>query len=64
MHPDFSGPTMVRVGDYYTDRKDEYEEEIKSLGFVDSGNAVNVAAFTEKQKFPLRSDEDEFSPEV
>ena len=28
IHPDFSGPTMVRVGDYYTDRQDEFEEEI------------------------------------
>ena len=44
--------------------EDEFEDEIKSLGFVDSGNAVNIAAFTEKQKFPLRSDDDEFSADV
>jgi len=43
--------------------EDEFAEEIKSLGFVDSGNAVNVGAFTEKQKFPLKHD-DEFSTEL
>jgi len=44
--------------------EDEFEDEIKSLGFVDSGNAINVAAFTEKQKFPLRIDDDEFSADL
>jgi len=43
--------------------EEEFEKEIKTLGFVDSGNAVNVGAFTEKQKFPLNHD-DEFSSEV
>ena len=44
--------------------EDEYEDEIKSLGFTDSGNAINMAAFTEKQKFPLHTDDDEFSAEM
>ena len=44
--------------------EEEFEDEIKSLGFVDSGNAINVAAFTEKQKFPLRIDDDEFSADL
>merc|ERR1712117_136083 len=43
--------------------EDEFEDELKALGFVDSGNSVNVAAYTEKQKFPLHHD-DEFSAEL
>ena len=43
--------------------EEEFEDEIKALGFVDSGNAVDVAAFTEKQKFPLRY-EDDFSADL
>ena len=30
-----------------------YEDEIKNLGFEDSGEDVNVGCFTEKQKFRM-----------
>ena len=42
--------------------EEEFEDEIKALGFSDSGNEVNVGIYTEKQKF--RSDLDgDFSSE-
>ncbi len=40
--------------------EDEYEEEIKKLGFEDSGADVNVACFSEKQKFRMKIPDDEF----
>ena len=33
--------------------EDEFEDEIKNLGFEDSGEDVNVGCFTEKQKFRM-----------
>merc|ERR1712198_496094 len=33
--------------------EDEFEDEIKSLGLEDSGSDVNVACFTDKQKFRM-----------
>lgn len=33
--------------------EEEFEDEIKSLGFEDSGEDVNVGCFTEKQKFRM-----------
>jgi protein disulfide-isomerase A4 len=35
--------------------EDEFEDEIKSLGFEDSGEDVNVGCWTEKQKFRMNS---------
>ncbi len=35
--------------------EDEFEDEIKSLGFEDSGEDVNVGCWTEKQKFRMAS---------
>lgn len=35
--------------------EEEFEEEIKKLGFEDSGEDVNVGCFTEKQKFRMKS---------
>ncbi|TRY73095.1 hypothetical protein TCAL_00905 [Tigriopus californicus] len=35
--------------------EEEYEEEIKALGFEDSGEDVNVGCFTEKQKFRMKA---------
>ena len=33
--------------------EEEYEDEIKALGFEDSGEDVNIGCFTEKQKFRM-----------
>lgn len=42
--------------------EEEFEKEIASLGFEDSGNEINLGVYTEKQKF--RGDpEEEFSSE-
>ena len=38
--------------------EDEYEDEIKSLGLEDSGSDVNVACFTDKQKFRMEPVDD------
>jgi len=38
--------------------EDEYEEEIKSLGLEDSGSDVNIACFTDKQKFRMQPVDD------
>jgi len=40
----------------------EFEDEIKTLGFEDSGEDVNVGCFTEKQKFRMKG-VDEFETE-
>jgi len=42
--------------------EEEYAEEIKSLGFEDSGADVNIGCFSEKQKFRMKVT-DEFEPE-
>ncbi len=42
--------------------EEEFEEEIKALGFEDSGEDVNVGCFTEKQKFRMKVT-DEFESE-
>merc|ERR1712141_925874 len=42
--------------------EEEYEEEIKKLGFEDSGADVNVGCYTEKQKFRMKVT-DEFETE-
>ena len=34
--------------------EEEYAEEIKALGFEDSGADVNVGCFSEKQKFRMK----------
>ena len=34
--------------------EEEFEDEIKALGFEDSGEDVNVGCFTEKQKFRMK----------
>lgn len=38
--------------------EEEFEDEIKALGFEDSGEDVNVGCFTEKQKFRMKSVEE------
>jgi len=38
--------------------EDEFEDEIKSLGLEDSGSDVNVACFTDKQKFRMEPVDD------
>ena len=38
--------------------EDEYEAEIKSLGLEDSGSDVNIACFTDKQKFRMEPVDD------
>ena len=43
--------------------EEEYAEEIKALGFEDSGADVNVGCFSEKQKFRMKVT-DEFEAEV
>lgn len=42
--------------------EEEYADEIKKLGFEDSGEDVNVGCYTEKQKFRMKPT-DEFEPE-
>jgi hypothetical protein len=42
--------------------EEEFADEIKSLGFEDSGEEVNVGCWTEKQRFKMRST-DEFETE-
>merc|ERR1712141_399603 len=42
--------------------EEEYEEEIKKLGFEDSGADVNVGCYSEKQKFRMKVT-DEFEDE-
>ena len=46
----------------YFSNEEEYAEEIKSLGFEDSGADVNIGCFSEKQKFRMKVT-DEFEPE-
>ena len=48
--------------DFYSSNEEEYAEEIKSLGFEDSGADVNIGCFSEKQKFRMKVT-DEFEPE-
>ena len=36
---------------YLSSNEDEYQDELKLLGLEDSGSEVNVAAYSEKQKF-------------
>lgn len=38
--------------------EEEFEDEVKALGFEDSGEDVNVGCFTEKQKFRMKSVEE------
>jgi len=38
--------------------EDEYEDELKALGLEDSGADVNVACYTDKQKFRMEPEED------
>ena len=40
--------------------EDEFEDELKSLGLEDSGADVNVACYTDKQKFRMEPVEDDF----
>ena len=48
--------------EFYFSNEEEYAEEIKSLGFEDSGADVNIGCFSEKQKFRMKVT-DEFEPE-
>ncbi len=38
--------------------EDEFADEIKSLGFEDTGEDVSVGCFTEKQKFRMKPTEE------
>ncbi len=38
--------------------EEEFADEIKSLGFEDSGEDVSVGCFTEKQKFRMKPTEE------
>ena len=38
--------------------EEEFADEIKNLGFEDSGEDVNVGCFTEKQKFRMKPTEE------
>ncbi len=39
------------IYDFFFSNEDEFEDELKALGLEDSGAEVNVAAYTDKQKF-------------
>lgn len=43
--------------------EEEFENEIKGLGFEDSGADVNVGAFSNKQRFRMEPTDDDFSSE-
>jgi len=57
---------IVEIAKHFTDsnlrfaisNEDEYEEELKSLGLEDSGADVNVACYTDKQKFRMEPVDD------
>ena len=57
---------ILEIGKHFVDsnlkfaiaNEDEYEDEIKSLGLEDSGSDVNVACFTDKQKFRMEPVDD------
>jgi len=57
---------IVEIAKHFTDsnlkfaisNEDEYEDELKSLGLEDSGADVNVACYTDKQKFRMEPVDD------
>uniref|UniRef100_A0A0P4W9K9 Protein disulfide-isomerase n=1 Tax=Scylla olivacea TaxID=85551 RepID=A0A0P4W9K9_SCYOL len=60
---------ILPVADKYRDitfaiaNEEQFEDEIKSLGLEDSGENVNVGAFSAKFKYPMEPEED-FSADV
>ncbi|XP_023336039.1 probable protein disulfide-isomerase A4 [Eurytemora carolleeae] len=61
---------VLKVAKYFIDsnlrfalsNEEEFEDELKALGLEDSGADVNVACYTDKQKFRMAVEED-FEPE-
>jgi len=59
---------ILEIAKHFTDsnlkfaisNEDEFEDELKSLGLEDSGADVNVACYTDKQKFRMEPVEDDF----